>query len=300
MVWGLLDWMGSDGQEAYSAPNMDEMKECPKEEQLPKTIVFHDGRFARRPTPFTSLITILWMPVGFALAWLRLSMGILPFPIAIAILRLLGVTVTVNGIPPAAASSEKSGVLFVCNHRTLLDPVFLSLALGRGVPALTYSISRVTEILSPIKTVRMTRDRQRDAGLIRKLLAVGDLCVCPEGTTCREPFLLRFSAMFAELTNEIVPVAVNTKQSMFHGTTATGWKGMDLFFFFMNPAPVYEITFLNRLPRHLTCGGGKSSHEVANHIQHELARTLQFECTNFTRKDKYGVLAGTDGSVKSH
>ncbi|CAM6091779.1 unnamed protein product [Calypogeia fissa] len=288
-------------KEAFIVPKHKVVEEYPKEEQLYKTIVFHDGRFVRRPTPLVALLTILWIPFGFALAWLRLSAcTFFPFPVALFLGRhLLGVQVKVNGIPRKPATDRNSGVLFVCNHRTLLDPVFLSLALGRRVPALTYSISRLTEILSPIKTVRMTRDRQRDAELIKKLLADGDLCICPEGTTCREPFLLRFSAMFAELTNEIVPVAVNTKQSMLHGTTANGWKGMDPFYFLMNPAPVYELTFLPRLPAHLTCGNGKGSHEVANYIQHEIARTLKFECTNFTRKDKYRVLAGTDGSVQS-
>ncbi|CAM6085638.1 unnamed protein product [Calypogeia fissa] len=286
-------------KEAYIVPKHKVVEECPKEEQLPKTIVFHDGRFVRRPTRLVALLTLLWIPIGFALAWLRFSMCIFPFPVALFLVRLLGVQVKVNGIPPNPATDEKSGVLFVCNHRTSVDPVFLSLALGRRVPALTYSISRLTEILSPIKTVRMTRDRQTDAELTKKLLADGDLCMCPEGTTCREPFLLRFSAMFAELTNEIVPVAINTKQSMLHGTTANGWKGMDSFYFLMNPAPVYELTFLPRLPAHLTCSNGKGSHEVANYIQHEIARTLKFECTNFTRKDKYLVLAGTDGSVQS-
>ncbi|KAA8529540.1 hypothetical protein F0562_033661 [Nyssa sinensis] len=92
-------------------------------------------------------------------------------------------------------------------------------------------------------------------------------------------------------------MAMVNRMNMFHGTTTSGWKGMDPFYFFMNPIPTYEAQFLSKLPLELTCTVGKISHEVANYKQMMIGATLSYECTMFTRKDKYKALARNDGTV---
>ncbi|KDP32721.1 hypothetical protein JCGZ_12013 [Jatropha curcas] len=272
-------------------------------EAYPKPLIFHDSRLVFRPTAFAAISMFMWLPFGLCLSIIRMAVGIaLPSNLSCLILALTG-TITIISKPKHTtftSTTKNRGVLYVCNHRTLLDPVYISLSLMKPLSAVTYSMSRFNEIISPIRTVRLTRDRERDRKIVEKMLSQGDLVVCPEGTTCREPYLLRFSPLFAEVTDEIVPVAINMQTSMFYGSTATGLKCLDPIFHLANPSPIYFIKILEKLQDSEThMGGGRSKFEVANHVQSEIARALGFECTHLTRKDKYMALAGNDGTVNT-
>lgn len=268
-----------------------------------KQLVFHDGRLAFFPTPLATLALFLWLPLAIPLSITRALIGLLlPYKASYIPgyftgirLRIINPTTTTT---TTTKKNSSNGTLYVCTHRTLLDPVMLSTALARQIPAVTYSLSRMSELIAPLRTIRLTRNRLQDSETMKRLLKDGNLVVCPEGTTCREPYLLRFSSLFAELADEIVPVAVDVRVSVFYGTTASGFKWLDPLFFLMNPWPEYSLEFLGELPPELTCRkGGWSSAEVANRIQRQLAGALGFECTELTRKDKYLVLAGNEGLV---
>ncbi|CAD5322716.1 unnamed protein product [Arabidopsis thaliana] len=247
-----------------------------KIELQPVPVIFNDGRLVKRPTPATALLILIWIPFGMVLSPIRILSGfILPMWIRTHAMSILGCQIIVKGKPSQPREAVKSGVLFVWS--LLLYTPF------HGFPNSSLPFPYI---------VRIQRIRDVDAKTIKL-----DLVICPEGSTCRQPFLLRFSALFAELTDMIVPVAVNYRVGFFHANTVRGWNCMDMIFFFMNPRPGYEVTFLNKLPVEATCLSGKKPYDVANHVQRILADTLGFECTNLTRKDKYKVLTGKDGTV---
>ncbi|XP_051142783.1 glycerol-3-phosphate acyltransferase RAM2-like [Andrographis paniculata] len=272
-----------------------------KHEDLPKAVIFHDGRLARKPTPLAALLILLWFPIGLLLSVVRVLVGsfgsVLSFYYTI---QLLGCRIKVKGTPLSKIqNSQRSGTLYVCSHKTVIDPLFIATVFKTPrTAAVSYSVSRITEFLAPMRNIRLTRDRAKDGKLVKDALREGwNLVLCPEGTTCREPYLLRFSPLFAELSDHIVPVGLSINTGMFYGSSVRGYKWLDPFFFFMNPLPEYEVTVLDELPAHQTCRAGKSSIHVANHVQELIGAALKFKCTNLTRKDKYRMLAGTDGVV---
>uniref|UniRef100_J3KZE7 Phospholipid/glycerol acyltransferase domain-containing protein n=2 Tax=Oryza brachyantha TaxID=4533 RepID=J3KZE7_ORYBR len=258
-----------------------------------KPLVFHDARTAFRPTASATLAMFMWLPLGAPLAALRTAVFLLlPFSLSVPLLSALGMHSRriIGKYPPSSAHN-----LFVSNHRSLVDPLYVSAATGRAdLAAATYSISRLSEILAPMRTFRLTRDRATDRTAMQAHLSSrsggGGLVVCPEGTTCREPFLLRFSPLFTELGADVQPVAMHSAVSMFHGTTAGGRKVLDPLYLLMNPTPAYVVQLLD--PVAVESGGGP---ELANEVQRRIAEALGYTCTALTRRDKYLALTGDDG-----
>ncbi|KAF5204675.1 Glycerol-3-phosphate acyltransferase 3 protein [Thalictrum thalictroides] len=307
-----LDHLFSICKEIYMLSDADKKKwhYLPKE-KYPKPLIFHDGRLAQRPTPLATLAIFIYLPFGIFLFIIRGLVALsLPYKISNPILAFSGLRLKITKPNSCVSTSnttnvehKSKGILYVCNHKTLLDPLYLSVTLNKPITAVTYSLSRISELLAPIKTVRLTRDRDQDAKMMDKLLSQGDLVLCPEGTTCREPYILRFSPLFAEMGDEIVPVAMDAHASMFYGTTASGFKCLDPLFFMMNPFPSYNVKLLEKVSGTSRChdgdDGGELRLKIANSIQKEIGKALQFECTKLTRKDKYLILAGNDGIVKA-
>ncbi|KAJ3703811.1 hypothetical protein LUZ61_007516 [Rhynchospora tenuis] len=312
--------ISSTCKEVYLVSEADKKKWQPlHRSRYPKPLIFHDGRIALRPTPLKSLFLFLWLPLSVPLAITRaIAFLYLPRYLHIPILACLGMVsrkiikkshnneqaCTDTEIKRQVADNDNcfKGQVYVCNHRTLLDPLYISGALGRHVIATTYSVSRVAEILSPIKTIRLTRNKEVDRKKMETLLSEGDIVICPEGTTCREPYLLRFSPLFAELNRVITPVALTSHVSMFYGTTASGKKYLDPLYFVMNPRPHYTVELLDKVDASSGENSGKqwnSYYEVANYVQSKIGEALEFECTKFTRRDKYLMLADNEGIVEA-
>ncbi|XP_047060061.1 probable glycerol-3-phosphate acyltransferase 3 [Lolium rigidum] len=273
--------------------------------KYPKPMVFHDGRLAFRPTAGGTLAMFMWLPLGVALGAARLAVAlVVPYRYATLILASTGMSWRLKGNRPGPPPGHGGGrgQLFVCNHRTLIDPVYVSVALDRQVRAVSYSLSRLSELISPIgRTVRLTRDRDSDGAAMARLLDRGDLVVvCPEGTTCREPYLLRFSPLFAELSDDVVPVGVAVETAMFYATTAGGFKCLDALYYMVNPRMCYTVQFLDRVCTTAVMGREVHSRDMANIVQRKIGDALGYGCTMLTRKDKYLMLAGNDGVVKAN
>ncbi|MCO5564157.1 hypothetical protein L7F22_017813 [Adiantum nelumboides] len=82
------------------------------------------------------------------------------------------------------------------------------------VRALTYSVSQLIVLILPIGIAYLTRDCQQDLRLIGQYLKnEKDLFVCLKGTTCCELHLLRFSSLFAEPMEHMTPVAMKVLES---------------------------------------------------------------------------------------
>jgi phosphoserine phosphatase len=83
-------------KEGYMVPAKPEVEPVSMD-KLPKPIVFHDGRLVQKPTPFMALLIILWLPVGFVLACLRIAAGsLLPMPLVYYAFWVLGVGVYIK------------------------------------------------------------------------------------------------------------------------------------------------------------------------------------------------------------
>ncbi|KAJ1276787.1 hypothetical protein BS78_05G242000 [Paspalum vaginatum] len=270
-------------------------------DKYPKPVVFHDGRLAFRPTAADTLAMFTWLPLGAVLGAARLAVALtVPYRYSTPILAATGMSWRLKGERPALPPGGR-GVLFACNHRTLIDPVYVSVALDRQVRAVSYSLSHLSDLISPIgRSVRLTRDRRSDGAVMARLLDGGHLVVvCPEGTTCREPYLLRFSPLFAELSDHVVPVGIAVECSMFYATTAGGFKCFDPLYYIVNPRMCYTVQFLDRVDTSAVRAGAAPSTDMANLVQRRMGDALGYGCTTLTRKDKYHMLAGNDGIVRS-
>ncbi|KAK4427782.1 Glycerol-3-phosphate acyltransferase RAM2 [Sesamum alatum] len=149
-------------KERYIVPSEQGLRPV-KQEELPKPVIFHDGRLVRKPSPFIVLLIILWFPIGVLLSISRLLIGSnSPISLFYYIIQLTGCKIIVKGTPPRTAkNSRRTGVAFVCSHKNVMDPLFVSAVLRRSTTCVGYSVSRFTEFMSPIRNCRLTETDPR-------------------------------------------------------------------------------------------------------------------------------------------
>ncbi|KAM3205224.1 hypothetical protein P3L10_028634 [Capsicum annuum] len=115
-------------KEGYFVPSKPKVKAITVD-KLPKPIIFHDGRLVQKPTPLMALLIILWIPFGFVLSCVRISIGsLLPISLYHYASWPSGIRLIIKGIPPSPImkSEDKCSLFVVTKHFLIL---FLSLYL---------------------------------------------------------------------------------------------------------------------------------------------------------------------------
>jgi len=67
----------------------------------------------------------------------------------------------------------------------------------------------------------------------------------------------------------------------------------------VNPRMCYTVQFLDKVDTSPARSGAAPSTDMANLVQRKMGDALGYGCTMLTRKDKYLMLAGNDGVVRS-
>ncbi|KAI4986345.1 hypothetical protein ZWY2020_018975 [Hordeum vulgare] len=190
-----------------------------------KPLVFHDGRTAFRPTPAATLAMFAWLPLGAPLALLRTAVFLLlPFSLSVPLLAALGMHNRMIASSPPKHAGDKS-TLFACNHRSLLTCLRVRGRTARPRRGHIQHQPPVGDARADPHVPPHPRPRCRPRG------HAGSACLPRRPRRAggarrgrrREPFLLRFSLLFAELAAggvDVVPVALHLAVDMFHGTTA--------------------------------------------------------------------------------
>jgi hypothetical protein len=84
-------------KEGYVMLALPSLKPMPRED-LPRPVVFHDEWFVKKPSPALALLTVLWIPIGLVLVFLRNAAGaLLPMNMVYHTFRALSVRVTIRG-----------------------------------------------------------------------------------------------------------------------------------------------------------------------------------------------------------